>query len=75
MAKIEDLKKQHQGKWLAIVVTRSKDSSPVEGDLVLAHGDKGELIKKVRLEKEKRVYITYVGPLIEEGYSVAFHAV
>ncbi len=75
MAAIEKLKKDYAGSWLAIEVTRYEGFEPVEGELICHSEDRRGLWEKVKLEKGRRVYIAYAGPLIEEGYAVAFYAV
>jgi hypothetical protein len=75
MERIEDLKERYHGEWLAIKVTRREDSQPVEGELVYHSRDRQELLQKLELGRHESVYITYAGPLIEEGYAVAFHAI
>lgn len=57
--KIEDLKRKHQGYWLAIKVTkRGEYNQPVEGELVTQAKSHHELH---RCLKDPNVYETYAG--------------
>lgn len=75
MESIQELKRQHPGEWLAIEVTRYENSEPVEGKLAARSKDWEGLWESVKLERGKRIHITFAGPLIEEGYAVAFDAI
>lgn len=74
-AEIEELKEAYSGEWLAIEITKEEQFGPVEGKLLHHCRERTDLWKKVHLEKVRRIYITYAGPLVEEGYAVAFLAV
>jgi len=72
MATIESLKKQYTGEWLAIEVTKLSEGEPVEGRVIYHDKNRRRLWQKVDLSQDKDIYVTYAGPLIEEGYAVAF---
>ncbi len=72
MPLVTELKQKYKGKWLAIEVSRYEDHEPVEGKLLLHDRDRQKLWQKLKLSPSKRIYVTYAGPLIEEGYAVAF---
>jgi len=72
MPRIESLKKQYTGEWLAIEVTRLSQGEPVEGRLVYHDKSRKRLWQRLELRGDKDIYVTYAGPLIEEGYAVAF---
>lgn len=72
MPTISELKEKYKGEWLAIEVTRYENHEPVEGTLLEHDKEREKLWQKFELRKGKRVYVTYAGPLIEEGYAVAF---
>lgn len=68
---IEQLKKQYEGEWLAIVVQGENDPGPSEGVLVYHSPDRDEVWRKIA-EDKRRIYVAYAGPLVEEGHGVAF---
>lgn len=72
MPTIESLKKKYAGEWLAVEVTKLSAGEPVEGRLISHEKDRKKLWEKLELSSDKEVYVTYAGPLIEEGYAVAF---
>jgi len=72
MSLIGELKQKHKDEWLAIEVTRYENHEPVEGTLLEHDKERERLWQKVQLSRGKRIYVTYAGPLIEEGYAVAF---
>lgn len=72
MLEIESLKKKYPGEWLAIEVTEERNGEPVRGRLILHSKDRDELWRKIELSREREIYVTYAGPLIEKGYAVAF---
>ena len=72
MPRIESLKKQYTGEWLAIEVTRLSEGEPIEGRLVYHDKNRKRLWRRLDLSQHRDVYVTYAGPLIEEGYAVAF---
>jgi len=69
---ISKLKHQYPGEWLAIRVTDYEDFRPAEGELVFHDAEWSKVLSSVALPKTERIYITYAGPLIPEGYAVAF---
>ncbi|MBI2913170.1 MAG: hypothetical protein HYY03_04550 [Chloroflexi bacterium] len=69
---IEQLKKKHQGEWLAIVVERDAVAEPREGQLIYHSRDREVVWGKIS-EDKRRIYVTFAGPLIEEGKGIAFH--
>jgi len=72
MAKIAELKKKYKGEWLAIAVTKEQNGEAVEGELLLHLREREELWKQVPMSKDRIVYVTYAGPLLDEGYAAAF---
>jgi len=70
--KIKDLKKKYKDEWLAIEVTEEVEGEPVKGKLLLHEKDHDKLWKKVPQKKDKKIYVTYAGPALEEGYAAAF---
>lgn len=72
MSLIAQLKEKYQGEWLAIEVIRYENHEPVEGSLLHHDKEREKLWQKVQLSPKKRIYVTYAGPLIDEGYAVAF---
>jgi hypothetical protein len=72
MPTIESLKKQYTREWLAIEVTKLSEGEPVEGRVVYHDKSRKKLWQKLDLHQDKDIYVTYAGPLIEEGYAVAF---
>jgi len=73
MPEIEDLKSLYKGEWLAIEVTMEDASGPVEGRLIYHSTSREDVWRKIKGDR-RRIYVTYAGPLIEEGYAVAFYA-
>ncbi len=72
MPTIESLKEKYTGEWLAVEVTKLSAGEPVEGRLIYHEKDRKKLWEKLELSPDKEIYVTYAGPLIEEGYAVAF---
>lgn len=68
---IEALKHQYQGEWLAIQVGREGPSGPEEGELVYHARGVQEVWRRLKGDR-RRIYVTYAGPLLEEGWAVAF---
>ena len=68
---IEEIKRKHQGEWLAIRVTREVRGKPVEGELVATAKDRDEIWRKVKIGKEP-IYVTFAGPPLKKGYIAAF---
>jgi hypothetical protein len=71
MPKIERLKKEYPGEWLAIEVEEENDSGPISGNLILHHLDHDKIWEEIDRD-ERRIYVTYAGPPIEKGYAAAF---
>lgn len=71
MPKVEDLKKEYLGEWLAIEVTEEDESGPMGGNLILHDLDHDRVWEKIA-DDERRIYITYAGSPIEKGYAAAF---
>lgn len=71
MATIEQLKQKHQGEWLAISVLKEGEAGPDEGDLVYHSANRDEVWRRIKGDPRK-IYVTYGGPALEEGYAVAF---
>ncbi|MAF54271.1 MAG: hypothetical protein FI707_14620 [SAR202 cluster bacterium] len=71
MSNIEQLKQEHEGEWLAIVVTKKEIEGPTEGDLV-HHSTDWKAVRKAIKGDTREIYVTYAGPLVEEGHAVAF---
>lgn len=72
MPLIAELKEKYKGEWLAIEVIRYDNHEPLEGILLQHDRDREKFWEKVELTCGKRIYVTYAGSLIEEGYAVAF---
>ncbi|MBI3460646.1 hypothetical protein HY009_06940 [Candidatus Acetothermia bacterium] len=70
MAKIEELLKKYPGEWLAIEVTDEVEGVPVAGELICHSSHRAEVWRKT--QAKKRVYVTYAGPPLKEGYAAAF---
>jgi len=73
MAKIGEIKKKYKGEWLAIEVTKEKNGEPIEGKLMLHSKDREKIWGKIRLSKEKEIYVTFAGPPLEKGHAAAFY--
>jgi len=72
MPDIGALKRKYKGEWLAIEVTQESNGEPVQGKLILHDKNRDRIWEKIELSKDKEIYITYAGPLVEKGYAVAF---
>jgi len=72
MAKIEKLKKEYEGEWLAIEVTKEENGVSIEGNLVMHTHDRERLWKEIPLYKNLAIYVTYAGPTLDDGYAAAF---
>ncbi len=72
MAKIDELRKRYKGQWLAIDVTKEKGGRAVEGRLVLHTTDREKLWRRVPVSRKRRLYVTYAGPILDQGYAAAF---
>lgn len=67
---IAALKERYAGEWLAIRVTAYEDFQPSEGELVFHHTDSSEVLARAPRSTTERIYFTYAGPLIPDGYAV-----
>ncbi len=71
--RINALKKKYSGEWMAIKVTKtSPTGEPLEGELLLRNHDHDKLWKNLPKHKGFRIYVTYAGKPLEEGYAAAF---
>lgn len=61
---IMDIKKELQGKWLAIRVTKETDDGESFGELVAHNIDRRELHKELR-EKKLKVFISLLQDLFQ----------
>ena len=75
MASMQQLKDACKGEWLAIEITRREKGEPVEGNLISHSRERRDLWSTVRLEKGRTIYVTYAGPILDEGSAVAFDAI
>lgn len=73
MSTINELKEKYKGKWLAIEIRKEDITGPLEGEIVYHSRERDRVWRKIKGDK-RRLYVTYAGPLIEEGYAVAFYA-
>jgi hypothetical protein len=71
MQPVEALKRQYQGEWLAIHVRKEGPAGPEEGELVYHARDVREVWQRLKGDR-RRIYVTYAGPLLEEGWAAAF---
>jgi len=71
MSKVEELKKEYQGEWLAIEVEEEDESGPISGKLISHDLDHDKIWEEIAKD-ERRIYVTYAGPSIEKGYAAAF---
>jgi len=67
--KIDELKKEYKGEWLAIEIIKEKDGKSIDDKLILHTPDAEELRKLVPLQKDKTIYITYANSQIEDAAS------
>ena len=70
MAQIKELLASHPEEWLAIEVTQEANGEPVKGNLVYHSRDRWEVWE--RTKAWQRLYITFAGPALQEGYAAAF---
>lgn len=70
MADIQEIIKKYPGEWVAIEVTKELDGEPMAGELVYHSTKRDEVWQKTRARK--RLYITFSGPPLKEGYAAAF---
>jgi len=73
MERIEDLKRAHVGEWLAIDIGSQNGDTPLEGNLVYHSPSRDDVWQHIRRD-QRRLYVTFAGPLLEEGYAAAFTA-
>lgn len=71
MAHIEQLKEEHKGEWLAITVTNRTVDGPTEGELISHSTNRTHVWKTIRNDP-RHIYITFAGPMLEEGFAAAF---
>jgi len=71
MATVRELKETYKGEWLAIAVLKESESGPEEGELIYHCRNRNELWRGIK-EDVRRIYVTYAGPILEEGYAAAF---
>ncbi|MCK4325910.1 hypothetical protein KAW55_04070 [bacterium] len=70
--KLEEVKKQYDGEWIAFLIRKGKEDQEIEGDLILHDPDRRALHQKLRDKYVKDAYVTFAGPLVKPGYSVMF---
>ena len=70
MAKIEQLKIQYEGEWLAIAYLNYDHGVPMKGELIVHSLDETQVWDAIKGDHRK-IYVTYAGPLIEEGTAIA----
>lgn len=71
MAGIEKIRSAYQGEWLALAVLKEETGEPRDVELVYHSKDRDQVWKRIRGDK-RRIYVTYAGPMFEEGYAAAF---
>ena len=71
VAKIEQLKEDYEGEWLAIAVTNRATEGPTEGELLSHSTDRVHVWKTIRGDP-RHIYVTFAGPMLKEGYAAAF---
>ena len=71
MTAVRKLKEDYEGEWLAIAVLREGESGPEEGELVFHCRNREDLWQGIKGD-ERKIYVTYAGPALEEGYAAAF---
>lgn len=75
MPTIQELKRDHPGEWLAIEVTHEGPQGPEKGEL-LGHAHLPEEALRGAKDRRRtargRVYLTFAGPILPEGYAAAF---
>lgn len=71
MDNIQELKEAYKGEWLAIAVSKEGPSGPQAGELIYHSRNRDEVWSKIRGDR-RRIYVTYAGPLLEEGHAAAF---
>lgn len=71
MTSIARLKQAYQGEWLAISIPDDGEARPEQGELVYHSADRDEVWRQITGD-QRRIYVTYAGPLIEESHAVAF---
>ena len=71
MAKIAELKKEYEGQWLAIVVTKESETTVEEGDLIFHSKDRHEVWRHIKGD-ERKIYVTYAGPPLPPRRLAAF---
>jgi hypothetical protein len=72
--KIDELKKEYKGEWLAIEIIKEMDGQVIEEKLILHTSDKEELRNVIPLQKDKTIYITYANSPVGEDNIIALKA-
>lgn len=68
---IEKVRNAHKREWLALVILEEQDGRPVDVEL-LFHSPERETVWE-KIEGDPRpIYVTYAGPILEEGQAFAF---
>lgn len=71
MATVQELKKAHQNEWVVIQILKENAAGPQEGTLLYHSTNREEAWRYVKNQRQK-VYVSYAGPMLEEGYAAAF---
>ena len=71
MARIHDLKEAYKSEWLAIEILKDSPAGLLEGELIYHSKNMPDVWKQIKGDK-RRIYVTYAGPLLEEGFAAAF---
>lgn len=71
MVSIQELKEAYKGEWLAIAVVHAEGYEPQEGELIYHSKDREDVWRRIKHDR-RRIYITYAGAFLEEGYAAAF---
>jgi hypothetical protein len=70
MSDIDQLKREHEGEWLAIAYENYGVAGPTKGELIAHSSDKANVWKAIRGSRRK-IYVTYSGPPIKDGTAIA----
>ena len=70
VAKIEQLKEDYEGEWLAIAVLKDEGGIPTDGELLAHSLDEADVWKAIDGDP-RGIYVTYAGPLIDEDMAIA----
>lgn len=71
MARIEEIREAYTGEWLAVVVLKDVKGEPTDVELIYHSRDEHEVWKNIEGDK-RRIYVTYAGPMLDEGYAAGF---